>query len=80
MTALELKALMLATQRGDAVNYRALVAELVRRLCAYCKRREAGGEEVARSKRSAGSSMKRPSAKMSSIACFALRYHDSVIT
>jgi RNA polymerase sigma-70 factor (ECF subfamily) len=38
----ELKALMLATQRGDAASYRALLAKLVTRLRAYYKRRMMG--------------------------------------
>jgi RNA polymerase sigma-70 factor (ECF subfamily) len=38
----ELKALMLATQRGDAAAYRALLAKLVPRLRAYYKRRMMG--------------------------------------
>jgi RNA polymerase sigma-70 factor (ECF subfamily) len=38
----ELKALMLATQRGDAAAYRALLAKLVPRLRAYYKRRIIG--------------------------------------
>jgi RNA polymerase sigma-70 factor (ECF subfamily) len=38
----ELKTLMLATQRGDAAAYRALLAKLVPRLRAYYKRRIAG--------------------------------------
>jgi RNA polymerase sigma-70 factor (ECF subfamily) len=38
----ELKALMLATQRGDAAAYRTLLAKLVPRLRAYYKRRTMG--------------------------------------
>jgi RNA polymerase sigma-70 factor, ECF subfamily len=38
----ELKTLMLATQRGDAAAYRALLAKLVPRLRAYYKRRMIG--------------------------------------
>jgi len=38
----ELKTLMLATQRGDAAAYRALLAKLVPRLRAYYKRRMTG--------------------------------------
>jgi RNA polymerase sigma-70 factor (ECF subfamily) len=39
---IELKALMLATQRGDAAAYRTLLAKLVPRLRAYYKRRMMG--------------------------------------
>jgi RNA polymerase sigma-70 factor, ECF subfamily len=43
----ELKALMLATQRGDAAAYRALLVKLVPRLRAYYKRRMTGATRSA---------------------------------
>jgi RNA polymerase sigma-70 factor, ECF subfamily len=43
----ELKTLMLASQRGDAAAYRELLAKLVPRLRAYCKRRMIGARRGA---------------------------------